>query len=58
MSEELKNKIEVLELQVETLTNKVNEVVSCLEDNELSRKVPVEYINTEAEELNEEVVEE
>jgi len=47
MTEELEGKIEVLEERVESLTQKVNEVISCLEDNNLSRKVSVEYIYPE-----------
>ena len=51
MSEE--NKVEVLEEKVELLTQKLNEVVSCLQDNKLSRKVPVDYIYSEGEEEEE-----
>ena len=48
MTEE-KTKVEVLEEKVEVLTQKLNEVVSCLEDNKLSRKVAVDYIYPEEE---------
>lgn len=47
MTEELNAKIEILEGKVELLTQKLNEVISCLEDNELSRKVTIDYIYNE-----------
>ena len=47
MTEELKNKIELLEEKVDLLTQKVNEVVSCLEDNELFRKTAIDYVYPE-----------
>jgi len=47
MTEELKKAVEVLEVKVEALTQKVNELVSCLEDNELYSKVAVDYIYPE-----------
>ena len=53
MTEELKNKVELLEVKVDSLTQKVNELVSCLEDNELYRKVSVDYIYPEKKEEEE-----
>lgn len=45
MTEE--NKIELLEAKLEVVTQKLNEVISCLEDNELTRKLSVEYLYPE-----------
>lgn len=53
-----KTKIEVLEEKVEILTEKLNEVISCLEDNELTRKLGVDYLYPEGEEENAEESEE
>jgi len=47
-----------LESEVTALKQKVNEIVSCLEDNELSRKISVEYLYPEEEEAEEEEVKE
>ncbi len=49
MTEELKQKLETLENALNILIQKVNEVVSCLEDNNLSRKVSIDYIYSEEE---------
>lgn len=46
MTEENK-RIEDLESKVVILMNKVNELVACLEENNLSRKVSVDYIYPE-----------
>ncbi len=43
MSEELKN----LGIKLETLTNKLNEVIACLSENELTRKIEVDYLEEE-----------
>ena len=57
MTDELNAKIELLESEVTALKQKVNEIVSCLEDNELSRKISVDYLYPE-EEAEEEPAEE
>ncbi len=57
MEEELKEvkaRIKGLEAEVETLKEKLNEVISCLADNELTRKSIVDYIYPEEEEEKEE----
>jgi len=50
MEEELNAKIDLLESEVTALKQKVNEIVACLEDNELFRKVSVDYLYPEEEE--------
>ena len=40
MSDELKEKIELLE-------EKVNEIILCLEENNLFRKIPIDYLEEE-----------
>lgn len=55
--EELNDLLGNFEKKVESLTQKVNEVVLCLEDNKLYRKVAVEYVYSE-EEKEEETKEE
>ena len=52
--EELKKQVELLEAKVDSLVTKVNEIVSCLEDNELYPKVSVDYIYPDVEEETEE----
>ena len=47
MTEELNAKIDLLESEIEILKQKTNEVIACLEDNELSRKVSIEYLYPE-----------
>jgi len=47
MTEDLENRIEALENGFNVLTQKINEIVGCLEDNELFRKVSVDYVYTE-----------
>ena len=54
MTEELNAKIDLLETEVTDLKQKVNEIVACLEDNELSRKVSVDYLYPEVEATEEE----
>lgn len=49
MTEELTKKIELLENKVNILTEKMNEIIVCLDDNELSRKVTIDYIEAEEE---------
>ncbi len=58
MTEELNAKIDLLETEVTDLKQKVNEIVACLEDNELSRKVSVDYLYPEEEEAKEKPAEE
>lgn len=48
--EELRKNIELLESKVESLTQKINEVIACLEDNEIYRKVSVDYVYSGEEE--------
>ncbi len=47
---ELEDRIKLLEDKNELLTTKINELVACLEENEISRKIPVEYISDDTEE--------
>lgn len=54
MTKELKESIELLEKKVELINQKVNELVLCLEDNELFRKVAVDYIYPDEEKEKEE----
>ena len=54
MTEELNAKIDLLESEITTLKQKVNEIIACLEDNELSRKVSVDYLYPEEEDAEEE----
>ena len=44
---EMQELLDSLPSKVESLTNKVNEVVACLNENEIYRKVPVEFIEEE-----------
>ena len=55
MTKELETKIEILESNVAALTLKINEIVSCLEDNKLFRKIGVDYIEEEEDEEEEEI---
>ncbi len=50
MTEELNAKIDLLESEITALKQRVNEIVACLEDNELTRKVSVDYLYPEEEE--------
>ena len=55
--EDEKTRIESLESEVESLTNTINEVIACLNDNQLFRKVAVDYVYNGGEEPGEEAVE-
>lgn len=50
MSEQLELKITILENEVTLLKEKINEIIACLDENELSRKTSVDYLETEEEE--------
>jgi len=58
MTDELKEKVEILEKAVESLTQKVNEVVKCLEDNEIYSKNSVDYLYLDEDNEEEEEEEE
>lgn len=58
MTEELLKRLQSVEAEVETLKEKLNEVVSCLADNELTRKSVVDYLYPEEEEEDKEKAEE
>lgn len=58
MEKEENAKIDLLESEVTALKQKVNEIVACLEDNELTRKVNVDYLYPETEAEEEEAEEE
>jgi hypothetical protein len=53
MTEELLKRLQSVEAEVETLKEKLNEVISCLADNELTRKSVVDYLYPEEEEEEE-----
>ena len=55
---EKEDRIKLLEEKIESLTTKLNEVISCLEENEIFRKTSVEYIMEEDEEQEEPEIEE
>lgn len=54
MTQELEDKIKLLEEKNESLTIKINEVVACLDENEILRKTSIEYIDDTEEEIEEE----
>ncbi len=47
--EVLKKNELILASRVDELTNKLNEVIAVLQDNDLNRKIPVDYIYSEEE---------
>lgn len=47
--EVLKENTLLLAQKVDELTNKLNEVIAVLQDNDLTRKIPVDYIYSEEE---------
>jgi len=47
--EVLKKNELILASKVDELTNKLNEVIAVLQDNDLNRKIPVDYIYSEEE---------
>ena len=58
MEEKLNAKIDLLESEITALKQKVNEIIACLEDNELTRKVNVNYLYPEEDGAEEEEVKE